>query len=111
MREYSKRPEVKDRRRVYEAAYHQQPEHKSRQHRYNIKAKYGLTAEAHAELVVAQEARCAICRRFFPRLGVDHDHTTGEVRGLLCAKCNLLIGYADDDPELLEAAIKYLRRG
>jgi hypothetical protein len=41
-------------------------------------------------------------------LSVDHNHTTGAVRGLLCANCNLAIGYANDDPVVLRKAIAYL---
>lgn len=41
-------------------------------------------------------------------LQVDHDHKTGDVRALLCSRCNSLLGYADDSIELLKRAIAYL---
>lgn len=43
------------------------------------------------------------------RLAVDHDHSSGRLRGLLCARCNLMIGMANDDVSVLERAIAYLR--
>jgi hypothetical protein len=63
---------------------------------------------------VSQGGRCAICGKVprSRRLAVDHDHKTGEVRGLLCASgdfgCNKGLGYFNDDPELLRRAYEYL---
>ncbi|MGD0053597.1 MAG: endonuclease domain-containing protein, partial [Vulcanimicrobiaceae bacterium] len=45
-----------------------------------------------------------------PRLHVDHDHRTNEVRGLLCRWCNQMLGSAKDDPARLRGAIDYLSR-
>jgi hypothetical protein len=52
---------------------------------------------------------CAICRGPEP-LAFDHDHHSGLVRGRLCAQCNLGLGAFRDRPDLLDAALKYLRR-
>jgi hypothetical protein len=71
----------------------------------------GLTEEAYAEMVIAQEARCAICRTIALTLVVDHDHQTGRIRGLLCTACNVGIGNLGDDPDRLEAARLYLLGG
>lgn len=56
-------------------------------HRTYLKATYGITREEYEELLEFQEGRCYICRRqvHSRRLAVDHDHKTGEVRGLLCS--------------------------
>ncbi len=44
------------------------------------------------------------------RLAIDHDHKTGQVRSLLCKKCNGVLGLVDDDPALLRAAADYIER-
>jgi hypothetical protein len=84
--------------------------HASSRSRFREKL-YGLTLEQYQFLLAKQQGRCAICGRtdnFGVALGVDHDHETGIVRGLLCDKCNQAIGALREDPELFEAAIAYL---
>ena len=81
-------------------------------------AKYGITAEQYEEMNRLQGGRCLICgqaergtRRGIPKtLAVDHDHDTGEIRGLLCSKCNTAIGLLDDDPKRARAVARYLDR-
>lgn len=78
-----------------------------------LKRKYGLTLATFQALLVSQGNRCAICKIAEPtKMGwhVDHDHETNEVRGILCAHCNRLLGHARDNPETLRAAIEYLAR-
>ena len=70
--------------------------------------RYGLTPERYLGMREAQGDACAICKRA-RSLVVDHCHTTGQVRGLLCHHCNTMLGQADDNPELLLAAIRYLQ--
>ena len=86
---------------------------KSRQrvcHRANQKYLYGLLSGDYDEMLVAQGGVCAICRRppSDNPLDVDHDHTTGEVRGLLCHRCNVGLGYFGDGLLGLESALRYL---
>ena len=73
-----------------------------------------MTHERYQELLQAQEYCCAICKRnqkdFKRKLAVDHDHCTGEVRGLLCDSCNGGIGKLKDSIDLLETAIIYLKK-
>lgn len=78
---------------------------------YHVKRTYGITPERYAELLFLQNGVCAICKMIAKpgkRLHVDHDHETGEIRGLLCVSCNAAIGHLRDDPLLLEAARLYL---
>jgi hypothetical protein len=59
-----------------------------------------------------QHNRCAVCHETFtetPR--IDHDHTTRNVRGLLCNRCNLGLGYFRDNVTILSNAIEYLEKG
>lgn len=81
---------------------------------YALKRRYGITAEQYADMMEAQNHRCAICYiKYDPNgrnFAVDHDHETKQVRGLLCSSCNMGLGHFKDKPELLEKAIEYLRQ-
>lgn len=72
-------------------------------------AKYGLTVEEYERLEDEADGLCAICRKA-RRLAVDHCHDTGEVRGLICHKCNSGLGMFQDNPGALMAAAQYLLR-
>lgn len=85
----------------------------SRRRRGERFRKYELTPAQYDALVEAQQNKCRICAEepnSSDRYGlvVDHDHTTGKIRGLLCNRCNMGIGLFDDDPEKLKMAIDYL---
>jgi len=71
-----------------------------------------MSHERYDEMLKNQKHACAICKKsqtcFKRKLCVDHNHSTGEVRGLLCDACNRGIGYLKDSTILLEQAIKYL---
>lgn len=78
-----------------------------------LKKKYGITLEEYQRLWEGQGEVCAICKT--PKLTqrmlcVDHCHKTGEVRGILCIKCNSALGKFNDDPKLLQKAIEYLSK-
>jgi hypothetical protein len=80
--------------------------------RSTLLRRYGLTPENYAEMHATQGGVCAMCRRENTGgkpLFVDHCHTTGQVRALLCHACNVMLGMADDCPDRLEAGAAYLK--
>lgn len=82
----------------------------------HMKRAYGLGFKEYEEMLFNQNGVCAICSGKPPknqhktRLNIDHCHTTGKVRGLLCDACNRAIGLLKDSPDLLNKAIHYLAR-
>ena len=78
---------------------------------YDRQRKYGLSVEEYDQLFQQQKGCCAICGRsqleLKRNLHVDHNHRTGEVRGLLCFRCNAGVGYLDDK-KWLEKSVKYI---
>lgn len=94
------------------ALYKISPEIRLRSTLANRRRKYGLTSQELQNLLLQQKGFCAICAT--PVVWgdilthVDHDHATGNVRGILCGHCNRGLGGFRDKPELLEKAIHYL---
>lgn len=93
------------------------PEHRARWRRNKLASRFGITAERYAEMLSEQEGVCASCGRAetvngnhgsVKALAVDHDHETGDVRGLLCQACNLALGVLGDDPARLMGLAAYV---
>ena len=85
--------------------------------KYNLPAKYGITDVKFAEMLLAQGGKCACCSKRFVFEGakrdrpcVDHNHNTGQVRDLLCGRCNLAAGNVLDSSEQAELLTAYLRK-
>ena len=95
----------------YTARYRAMPGNKEKARDKRRHKEYGLTPEEFAVRMAFQNGRCAICREPMTVPCIDHDHTTGLVRGLLCKPCNLGIGNFGDQPEHLMAAAIYLEEG
>jgi hypothetical protein len=88
---------------------------------YYLKKKYGISVEQYDNMLLEQNNKCAICKSDDPksrryikgksiRFSVDHCHTTGKVRGLLCAKCNNVLGLINDNPEIALRLATYLQK-
>ena len=80
------------------------PENKRK---WQIKTRYGMTVEQVEEMRLAQGGACAVCKKPLGKCHIDHDHNTGKVRGLLCHRCNVMIG-GWDDKEWLASALRYM---
>lgn len=105
---YLKSNEGKALRAVYRKA---NPEkHKKYDRRGRLKRYYSLTETEYEKMLRAQEGVCAICQKPPTKkvLQVDHHAKTKTVRRLLCRACNIFLGYAQEDPGILRAAIIYL---
>ena len=83
----------------------------------NTECRYSMQEVEWWSRYQSQNGNCAICGEPMLPHGrgkdvayVDHNHETGEVRGLIHSKCNLIIGHAEDDPQLLRLAAEYLER-
>lgn len=119
-KQYREQTKVKERNKEYSKEYRERQSkdaRKLRQKRYNLKRNYGLTIEEYNKMLESQQGVCAICGKEeyltdnkgqTRPLSVDHNHETGEVRGLLCDRCNRGIGIFYEDVDALEKAIQYL---
>jgi len=69
---------------------------------------YGITRGEHNTLLANQGGVCPVCQSIPKQFVIDHDHETGDVRGLLCHRCNLGMGYFRDNAAALRSAAVYL---
>jgi len=85
--------------------------------KHKLKAKFGLTISDFDNILIKQNGVCSICGKpeltkykdgKIQRLSIDHCHISGNVRGLLCRKCNTALSAFDDDIDVLASAISYL---
>lgn len=94
-------------RKKYTREYLQQRE-------YTLLHRYGINLNDYEDILKSQNYSCAICKKeakeMTYHLHVDHCHTTGKVRGLLCSPCNVFLGYARDNTEVFKEAIRYIER-
>lgn len=107
--------------------YAQNPSKQSRRVLNNTyKRKFGITLEQRDQMLLEADGKCEVCQKpvYFGRLAdpeaqgtrrggtavVDHCHTSGKIRGILCQNCNRAIGLLRDDTSVLTSAISYLEK-
>ncbi len=120
-------------RKVYVRMHSQLPEQRERQRRYrlehpdynkssnpikrtsHLKTRYGITDDDYRRMLARQGGGCAVCKVTTPNNGkgnawfdVDHDHSTGKVRGLLCRNCNVTLGTLEKKRSLMVLLEQYL---
>jgi len=87
--------------------------YRERKREWGLMRRYGLSQEELSALLTKQGGICAICESSsWGQLGpvVDHDHVSGKIRGILCVKCNLILGKLKDSPEFARKFITYLEK-
>jgi Recombination endonuclease VII len=88
--------------------------------RVNLRSKYGISKEEYNLILFRQGGVCAICKKAESAidyktkkaklLAVDHNHVTGQIRELLCQRCNWIVGYIERDRERAQKILKYLKK-
>ena len=109
--------------KAHDKAYYEKNKDKKKVHREanpqkikgnKLRSKYGIELEDYNDMFVLQNGKCAICGKHQTELKkalhIDHCHSTGKIRGLLCGNCNRGIGMLKDDIENLKCAILYLNK-
>lgn len=110
-KEYNHSQKAKEWQRVY------WEKNKKKIRTYQLKHNFNLASKDYLRMTALQNNKCAICgneEKFnkkgkVPQLVVDHNHKTGIIRGLLCKRCNLVLGNVNEDISLLQKMIKYLK--
>lgn len=116
-KKYRQQPDVKAQTSSYNKAERRRDPKltKMRDRKYTLKRYWGMTADQFEVLMNEHNRQCGICgkqERSSPKkpLVIDHDHSTGEIRGLLCDNCNRGIGLLQDNISILHTAIAYLNK-
>ena len=81
---------------------------KRRYYHYEAKYKFGVTKQQYDEMYLKQDGCCASCGfELSGRSAIDHNHASGEFRGILCLNCNIAFGQMWEDPDLIRKLLAY----
>lgn len=102
----------REERRASARAYYHRHKDRIRQERYHqIIPDYGISLADRDEMIKRQDGKCPICNNLLQggqKQAIDHCHTTGKVRAVLCTRCNLLVGFIEKDFEHTVRALDYI---
>ena len=109
IQKYENSGKRKDQQKLYKLCEKQQ------HYKFNYRLKkHGLTFDSYFDMLLKQKARCAICRIEQTKLtylfSIDHNHKTGEIRGLLCSNCNTALGLLKEDFLIINNLKNYLKK-
>lgn len=113
---YQKKYQEKNKEKIKEKKKHYHTQTKEYRRWYTIKLRYGITKEEYENMLLMQNGGCAICQttksghKNTNEMVVDHCHKTKKVRGLLCNRCNTLLGLIDDNSTFMENVSNYLKK-
>ena len=113
MAEYYRRPEVMAAVKARAAVWKNKAENKDKVVSCKLNWRYGINISKYNQMLSAQNGGCAICNEVNKngrRLHVDHDHETGEIRGLLCHGCNAALGLLKENLGVVLGMAEYIRR-
>lgn len=112
-KEYRKTLKYKQRQK----SYRNQPENKEKIRNQSMYKKYGIGLKEYKKIWKIQNGKCLICGEFKPlngerenRLRIDHDHSTNKIRGLLCIKCNSVVGYIKESLKTARKLVEFLEK-
>jgi hypothetical protein len=117
-KKYNKQYYLNNKKELIKNSIQYKHNHKKRIHHlnksYNLKARVGITLEQKINMIKKQNYKCKICYTDLRKINekgvhVDHNHKTKKVRGILCYRCNHILGFSKDNINILNSAIKYLK--
>ena len=73
-----------------------------------MRRQLGITDEKYDQLIEESNGKCTICNQEMKKICLDHDHSSGKFRGLLCNNCNTALGLVGDNTHTLQSMIEYL---
>jgi hypothetical protein len=97
-------------KRIAQREYRATPEGKRAAKSSTLKYLYGITIEDYERMYTEQHGLCDCCGEWFPVLCVEHNHTTGVIRGLTCRACNFTIETVENDGSRVLSAALYVKR-